>query len=78
MNAVWFCKDDVSYIDWFNAVTDISIVLLNAEVDEVKTKEEKRMHKYLFTYIQTLTIEVFLRAYHMICSLVSLPSLAIL
>jgi hypothetical protein len=30
-----FFKGGVSDIDWFNVVTDISIVLLNAEVDEV-------------------------------------------
>jgi hypothetical protein len=42
MIAVWFCKGDVSYIDWFIAVTDISIVLLNAEVGEVKKKKKKK------------------------------------
>jgi hypothetical protein len=78
MLAVWFCKGGVSDIDWFNLVTDISIVLLNAGVDEVKTKEEKRMRKYLFTCIQTPAVEVFLRAHYTIGILVSLPSLAIL
>jgi hypothetical protein len=78
MIAFHFCKGDVAYIDWFNAVTDISIVLLNAEVDEVKTKEENKMHKYFFTYIQTLIVVDFLSADHTICSLVLLPSLAIL
>jgi hypothetical protein len=55
-----------------------ALLLPHAEVDEVRTKEEKRMHKYLFTYIQTCTVEVFLRAHHMICSLVSLQSFAVL